>query len=50
MKTRRIIANYYDTEEERNIEEIKARENGLNILYESKLDEEYGFTYEIIYK
>lgn len=50
MKVRRIVANYYDTEEERDREEMKAREYGLNILYESKLDEEYGFTYEIIYK
>lgn len=39
MKTRRIIVNYYDTEEERDKKEMKARENDLNILYKSKIEE-----------
>lgn len=47
MKTRKIIANYYDTKQERDSEKIKAIESGLKVLYESKVDNEYSFTYEI---
>lgn len=50
MRTRKIIANYYDTEEERDKQKNKFIEYGFKILYESKIEEEYGFTYEIIYK
>lgn len=54
MKTRQVIANYYNSKEERDNEKIKAIESGLNVLYESEMDnesetgKEYGFTYEII--
>lgn len=47
MQTKKIIANYYDNKEERDNEKIKAKENGLKVLYECEVDNEYGFTYEI---
>lgn len=50
MRTRKIIAHYYDTEEERDIQKNKFINEGFNILYESNTEEEYSFTYEIIYK
>lgn len=40
MKTRRIVGNYYETEEERNEQKVKAIENGVNMDLRASITEE----------